>query len=203
MSLRVYSSSTITNRALVVHNKKVANLALLTSPMSVQGTWKMLKSSSGQLKYDCQRLTRIAEGRTAVRLSTGAQRAHLIERFHAENVDTPLRQELYRNSVAKRGVSMSISMDSESEQGHNNSFNLRSSTLGTVHAITEEPETTTPESLEHSPSEFTLVDTPKGIDAEDDTSVFVREMELAIKKSLAENERNHQQRASSRNHAHG
>lgn len=203
MSLRVYSSSTIANRALVVHNKKVANLALLTSPMSVQGTWKMLKSSSGQLKYDRQRLTRIAEGRTAVRLSTGAQRAHLIERFHAENVDTLLRQELYRNSVAKRGVSMSISMDSESEQGHNNSFNLRSSTLGTVHAITEEPETTTPESLEHSPSEFTLVDTPKGIDAEDDTSVFVREMELAIKKSLAENERNHQQRASSRNHAHG
>ena len=186
-----------------MHNKKVANLALLTSPMSVQGTWKMLKSSSGQMKYDRQRLTRIAEGRTAVRISTSAQRAYLIEQFHAENAETPLRQELYRNSVAKRGLSMSISMDSEYEHDHTNGFSVRNSTLGPVHAITEEPESTTPDSLEHSPSEFTFVDTPQGTEAEDDTSVFVREMELAIKKSLAETERNHHQRTGSRNHAHG
>ncbi len=191
------------NGIIDVHNKKVANLALLTSPMSVQGTWKMLKSSSGQMKYDRQRLTRIAEGRAAVRTSTSAQRAHLIERFHAENAETPLRQELYRNSVAKRGLSMSISMDSESDYDHANSLGMRNSTLGPVHSITEEPESTTPDSLEHSPSEFTLVDTPQGIETEDDTSVFVREMELAIKKSLAENERNHHQRTGSRNHAHG
>ncbi|KAF8177615.1 glycosyltransferase family 1 protein [Pholiota molesta] len=170
----------------LVHGKKTTELGRLT--ISIQGSWAMLNSSSGQTKYDRQRLTRIAEGRQAVHLSTDAERAHIIDRFHAEHAETPLRQQLYRSAVAAAG-SGSTSLDGEGDNTEGKSLTLGSST-GTVHPISEEPESIdTLNSPRRSVSGQVLETTSQRADGEDETSIFIREMELAIQLSLEEHER--------------
>jgi sterol 3beta-glucosyltransferase len=148
----------------------------------------MLNSSSGQMKYDRQRLTRIAEGRQAVHLSTEAERAHIIDRFHAEHAETPLRQQLYRSAVAAAG-SGSTSLDGEGDNTEGKSLTPGSST-NAIHPISEEPESMdTLNNPQRSVSGQVLETTSQGADGEDETSIFIREMELAIQLSLEEHER--------------
>lgn len=156
--------------------------------MSIQGSWTILESSSGQRKYNRQCLTRIAEGRQAVHLSTDAERAHIIDRFQAENAETPLRQQLYRNAVAAAD-SGSTSPDGEGDNNERKSLTPGSST-STVHPISEEPEPMdTLSNPQRSISGQLLVTPSQGADGEDETSIFIREMELAIKLSLEESGR--------------
>jgi len=72
-----------------------------------------MKTDAGKTVYNRQRLTRIAEGRKAVKASTEAQRAHIIERYRDEVSQTPLRRKMYQEAVEDQSTG---SMDSNA--GH-------------------------------------------------------------------------------------
>ncbi|KAF9484984.1 hypothetical protein BDN70DRAFT_871986 [Pholiota conissans] len=151
----------------------------------------MLKSC--QMEYDSQRLTRIAEGWQAVHRGTVAERVHIVARFHAESCETPLRQELYRNAVAAKEFG-SMSTESESDADKRKSMTVEESYSSMVRPILEEHEKEqqhegVPDMPEHSISGLTLVDPPQMMSEEDETALFIREMDAAIKISLQEHER--------------
>ncbi|KAF9557195.1 hypothetical protein CPC08DRAFT_710581 [Agrocybe pediades] len=75
-------------------------LSLMTIP--VQGSWKLVKTKNGQTVYNRERLTRIAEGRKAVKASTEEQRAKIIERFKEEISQTPIRKKMYQDAVDRQ-----------------------------------------------------------------------------------------------------
>lgn len=142
-----------------------------------------------QMEYDCQRLTRIAEGCQVVHSSTEEECAHIIARFHIENTETPLRQELYRSAVAATG-SGSMSIDSDANKRESVSF--ANSFSSTVPPIPEEQELgAILDKPRSSISGQELVDPPKEMDSEDETAVFIREMDLALKLSLEDHEKHH------------
>jgi hypothetical protein len=88
--------------------------------MPVQGAWALTQSASGKAQYDRQRLTRIAEGRHAVILSTESQRTHIIERYNAEICETPMRQKMYNDALQVERLNSSsdnINVDSEIDAG--------------------------------------------------------------------------------------
>lgn len=151
----------------------------------------MLKSPSGKMSYNHQRLVRITEGRTDVNLSTRAQRAQIIDNFHAEHANTSLRLELYRKTQAERDAS-SMSMDSEDPDFDSSSKSTASSASSVVGTpIEEKSRFFTADTPQLSFSGSTLVSSPRPSDAEDDTSAFVREMEQTIKTLKEEQELEH------------
>ncbi|KAF4614700.1 hypothetical protein D9613_003312 [Agrocybe pediades] len=90
------------------------------SPMTipVQGSWKLVKTKNGQTVYNRERLTRIAEGRKAVKASTEEQRAKIIERFKEEISQTPIRKKMYQDAVDRQyGSSVATSSSSSTLDG--------------------------------------------------------------------------------------
>ncbi|KAF8968241.1 hypothetical protein BDZ97DRAFT_422443 [Flammula alnicola] len=163
-------------------SKRQTGKGLVTIP--VQGAWKLLQLSSGKAQYDRQRLARIAEGRRAVQLSTGAQRKRIIESFKEVISKTAFRQKLYRNAMEAGAGSKGT--DSDVDITKNDSVDPASSSLSSVQTISVAAQD--PNDTKHPTSSSTLVVPPDGVD-DDEDAVFVHEMELATKLSQDEYER--------------
>ncbi|KAH9483618.1 Sterol 3-beta-glucosyltransferase UGT80A2 [Psilocybe cubensis] len=86
--------------------------------MPVQGSWRFGLSASGKTQYQRQRLTRIAEGRKAVKASTDDQRATIIRKFKEELRNTPARQKAYREAEERATHSGSV------DYGHSKALSL-------------------------------------------------------------------------------
>jgi sterol 3beta-glucosyltransferase len=160
----------------------------------VQGAWALTQSASGKELYDQQRLTRIAEGRHAVSLSTESQRAHIIERYKAEICETPVRQKMYNDALQVEKVDSASSIDSDSEVGAEPG--PEGSTPSSVQTVPFDTAIKSPESASDSESIFrSAAVSPPLAEArheeEDENAVFVREMELAMKLSREEYEQVH------------
>jgi len=177
---------------IVVHGKKPATPGLMTMPL--QGAWKLTQSASGKELYDRQRLTRIAEGRHAVSLSTESQRAHIIERYKAEIYETPMRRKMYNDALQVERVDSASSIASDSEVGAGPG--PEGSTSSSVQTVPVDTAIKGPESPSDSESiSRSATVSPPLTEAhheeEDENAVFVREMELAMKLSLEEHEQVH------------
>ncbi|KAF5318012.1 hypothetical protein D9619_012250 [Psilocybe cf. subviscida] len=80
----------------LMHPKRPASQAHVTIPL--QGAWTLLETPSGKTSYKRQRLTRIAEGRQAVRRSSEAERSKIIQLYQAATTTTPQRVKMYEEA---------------------------------------------------------------------------------------------------------
>jgi len=130
-----------------------------------------------------------------VSLSTESERAHIIERYKAEIVETPMRRKMYHDAVQLERLDSASSSDSESDVGAGSEpegSTVSSGQTSPVDAAIESPENA-PEPISGS----TTISPPlaEAIEAhheeEHENAAFVREMELAMKLSLEEYEQTH------------
>lgn len=66
-----------------------------------QGAWKALQSSTGQKEQQQQRVTRISDGKEAVKNSTGSQRAAILKKFKEGKPGTKERQRKCKEAAEK------------------------------------------------------------------------------------------------------
>ena len=129
-----------------------------------------MQSAIGKGQEHQHRLTRLADGREAVRLGTEAQKRHIIQRFEEETRKTPQRKKLYQEAINKAlddGVELETS-----------SLDIKPSSFKDVDANADRHrEGPSVEALSYQVTE-------------DDDVVFAREIELAMKLSLETNEQN-------------
>lgn len=115
----ILASGNIPHRVVVhlpvMHGSK-SQTSLSSVIIPVQGSWNFASSATGKTQYQQQRLTRIVEGRKAVKASTEDQRAMIIGRFKEEICDTPIRQKLYREAVERAASNGSVDFGSNNPQ---------------------------------------------------------------------------------------
>lgn len=135
-----------------------------------------MQSVVGKSQEHHHRLTRLTDGREAVRLGTEVQRMHTIKRFEEEVRKTPQRKKLYQDAIDKAledGVELETS--STDVEGDNPS------------SMIEDVDGKVDRSQHGSGSVETKVSSSSQATEEDDDVLFAREMELAIKLSLEAN----------------
>lgn len=140
--------------------------------LPIHHAWKSVQSAIGKGQEHQHRLTRLADGREAVRLGTEAQKRHIIQRFEEETRKTPQRKKLYQEAVNKAlddGVELEAS-----------SSDVKPSSLKDVDANVDRHH-------REGPSVEALL---YQVTEDDDDVVFAREIELAMKLSLETNEQN-------------
>ncbi|KDR81957.1 hypothetical protein GALMADRAFT_207321 [Galerina marginata CBS 339.88] len=170
----------------LVHGSKRHAMDLVT--MNVQGSWRLTETPSGKAEYIRQRLTRIAEGRKAVKHSTEAERKHIVERFNTEILHMPTRQQLYQDATERaKDASTGSDLDKLKTPDLGSQASLISSSTGTSSVASEG--STQQHSKSQTISGLDLVAPP--LEGQDEADAFTREMELAMKLSLEEHESIH------------
>ncbi|PPR06226.1 hypothetical protein CVT24_000617 [Panaeolus cyanescens] len=174
--------------------------------------WKAIQASTGRPQEREIRAIRIACGKEAAKQSTKSQRAHVIKRFHEEVTQTSARRKRFAESI-KQAMMGGIGAEEElKDEGATDvviSVPMTASPLGSpiseghpldrmVGASYSEPTSRAPSfptptfgPIAMMPSTSVMSTHPlspfvtQPLDGEDDDAVFIREMETALRLSLA------------------